>query len=360
MEKQQNIAQAQEKFVIHLDANIAKIVLPFDRKELAAAYLQLFSGFAWRNWTNKYSLGRAWQTALEQCGAFAETKKKKNPAAKYLNNVYNAHKKYWSRIIMTHGERDNVITTDDAKIKELRAHGEKMIREAMDKINLILARYNERTEELIATQAKEKTQMHATAQPQTAQPQAQAAQPAQPQMAMQTQAKQQNTMPAMMPVVAEQIKMEMHAQQNAKSVATPAQQSGAFAMVRDAVKRPTTAVADKPVDAPAVVAKPAEVKPIKKKQEQPQVKPEIAQEKKPVVHHMPKSVVAPVKQSGALPAVRNNVKQPNVVKSEEKVKEFQVAQQRLEISAEQRAQLQLKFQQQIQMWQIGQYRQNAA
>lgn len=348
MEKQQNIAQAQEKFIIHLDAKVAKIVLPIDRQELASAYLQMFSGFAWRNWTNKYSLGRAWQTALEQCGAFCDTKNKNNPAAKYLKNVYDAHKKYWSRVIMTHGERDNTINPEEPKIKQLRAHGEKMIREAMDKINLILARYNERTEELIATQAKEKAQMHATAHGQAAQPQAQE-QAAQPQAA-QPQAQEQAKM-----AMSEQAK-----QQNAKSVAAPAQQSGAFAMVRDTVKKPTTAVADKPVDAPAVVAKPAEVKPIEKKQEHPQVKPEIAQEKKPVVHHMAKTVAAPVKHSGALPAVRNNVKQPNVVKSEEKVKEFQVAQQRLEISAEQRAQMQLKFQQQIQMWQIGQYRQNAA
>ena len=351
MEKQQNIAQAQEKFVIHLDARIAKIVSPVDRRELAAAYLQLFSGFAWRNWTNKYSLGRAWQTALEQCGAFAETKKKKNPAAKYLNNVYNAHKKYWSRVIMTHGERDNTINPEEAKIKQLRAHGEKMIREAMDKINLILARYNERTEELIATQAKEKTQMHAMAQPQAQTETPQTTHPAQ-------------TQPQMMATPAQARPQEQVAakvvQNTAKSVVAPTQQSGAFAMVRDAVKRPNTAIADKPVEVPTGVAKPAEVKPIEKKQEQPQVKPEVAQEKKPIVHHMAKPVAAPVKQSGALPAVRDNVKQPNIVKSEEKVKEFQVAQQRLEISAEQRAQLQLKFQQQIQMWQLGQYKQNAA
>ena len=354
MEHQQNIAQAQEQFVIHLDANIAKIVLPFDRKELAAAYLQLFSGFAWRNWTNKYSLGRAWQTALEQCGAFAETKKKKNPAAKYLNNVYNAHKKYWSRVIMTHGGRDNVINPDAAKIKELRAHGEKMIREAMDKINLILARYNERTEELVAGQTKEKSQMHAMAQATQPQEQEQA------KMAMPEHAKQQNAMSAMMPKVTEQVKMKMPEQQNAKSVAAPVQQSGAFAMVRDAVKKPATAVADKPADAPTAVAKPAEVKPIEKKQEQPQVKTKVVQEKKPIVHHMAKPVAAPVKKSGALPAVRDNIKQPNIVKSEEKIKAFQAGQQRLEISAEQRAQMQLKFQQQIQMWQLGQYKQNAA
>jgi hypothetical protein len=121
-------------------------------------------------------------------------------------------------------------------------------------------------------------------------------------------------------------------------------------MVRDTVKKPTTAIADKPVEVPTVVAKPAQAKPIEKKQEQPAVKPVVAQKQKPIVHHMPKAVAAPVKKSGALPAVRDNVKQPNVVKSKEKVKEFQVAQQRLEISAKQRTQMQLKFQQQIQMW----------
>ena len=362
MNTQQNIAENQEKFIIQVDPQIAKIVSPFDRKELAAAYLQMFTGFAWRNWTNKHSLGRAWQTALAQCGAFCDTKNKKNPAAKYLKNVCDAHKKYWSRVIMTHGARDNVINPDDQEIKKLRAHGERMIRESMDKINLILARYNERVEELVATQSKEKAQMHTSAMPQ-----AMAQTQSQPVMAMAQNTPEQaqpthqpGSAPAQAPMHALPQAPQQVAQNSVKSVAQPAQQSGAFAMVRDAVKRPNTAIADKPVEVPTVVAKQAQAKPIEKKQEHPAVKPVVAQKQKPIVHHMPKAVAAPVKQSGALPAVRDNVKQQNIVKSEEKVKEFQVAQQRLEIRAEQRAQLQLKFQQQIQMWQIGQFKQNAA
>lgn len=362
MNTQMNIAENQEKFIIHVDPQIAKIVSPFDRKEMAAAYLQMFSGFAWRNWTNKYSLGRAWQTALAQCGAFCDTKNKKNPAAKYLKNVYDAHKKYWSRVIMTHGARDNLINPDDQEIKKLRAHGERMIREAMDKINLILARYNERVEELIATQSKEKAQMHTSAMPQAM---AQAA--TQPAMAMAQTApaqaqsvNQPGAAPAQAPMHALPQAPQQVAQNSVKSVAQPAQQSGAFAMVRDAVKKPTTATVDKPVEVPTVVAKPAQAKPIEKKQEQPAVKPVVAQKQKPIVHHMPKAVAAPVKKSGALPAVRDNTKQPNVVKSEEKVKEFQVAQKRVEISAEQRAKMQIEFQRRIQMWQIGQFKQNAA
>lgn len=324
MNTQTNIAENQEKFIIHVDPQIAKIVSPFDRKELAAAYLQLFSGFAWRNWTNKYSLGRAWQTALAQCGAFCDTKNEKNPAAKYLKNVYDAHKKYWSRVIMTHGARDNLINPDDQEIKKLRAHGERMIRESMDKINLILARYNERVEELIATQSKEKAQMHTSAMPQA--------------MA-----------------------------QTAKSVAQPAQQSGAFAMVRDAVKRPNAAIADKPVEVP--MAKPAQAKPIEQKmaeqkpvEQKPAHTPIEVREQTPqtVVQHAPKSVAQPVKPSGALPVIQDKVKQPNVVKAETKAEEFAKAEKRMEISAEQRVQMQIEFQKRIQMWQLGQYKQNAA
>lgn len=324
MNTQTNIAENQEKFIIHVNPQIAKIVSPFDRKELAATYLQMFSGFAWRNWTNKYSLGRAWQTALAQCGAFSDTKNKKNPAAKYLKNVYDAHKKYWSRVIMTHGARDNVINPDDQEIKKLRAHGERMIREAMDKINLILARYNERVEELIATQSKEKAQMHTPAQAQS-----------QPAMAM---------------------------AQAAKSVAQPAQQSGAFAMVRDAVKRPNAAIADKPVEVPA--AKPAQAKPIEQKvaEQKPAHTPIKVREQTPqtVVQHAPKSVAQPVKPSGALPVTQYKVKQPNVVKAETKAEEFAKAEKRMEISAQQRVQMQIEFQKRIQMWQLGQYKQNAA
>lgn len=339
MNAQPNVAAAQEKFVINLDADMAKIVSPFDRKELATTYLQMFSGFAWVNWTNKHSLGRAWQTALTQCGAFADTKNKKNPAAKYLKNVYNAHKKYWSRVIMTHRGRDNTINPNDQDIKKLRAHGEHMIREAMDKINLILGRYNERTEEMIASQAKEQTQMHAT-----------------------------TVTPAVTPAATQAQQMTLgHVD------ATQQRRSGAFAMVRDTVKRPNTVIADKPVE--VSMAKPAQLKPVEQKPAQMPIaqqntthKPAHAptpvktmdQAPKTVVHHTPKSVAQPVKQSGTLPAVRNNAKPQNVVKTETKANQFIAAQKRIEISAIQRAHMQMKFQQQIQMWQFGQYKQNAA
>lgn len=145
MTNQQNIANAQQKFIIQIDSKTLNRIRPFDRTELVKCYVQMFSGFAWVNWTNKFSLGRAWQTALTQCGAFCEPKNNKNPAAKYLQATFRAHKKYWSQIIMTHKNRENTINPNDAHVKNLRQHGQRMIREAMDKINLILSRYNEYT-----------------------------------------------------------------------------------------------------------------------------------------------------------------------------------------------------------------------
>lgn len=149
MEKQKSIAEIQNIFVIEVGADIAKKVSPDDRKKLADAYMTLFSGFTWVNWLNKYSLGRAWQTALMQCGAFVETKNKKNLAAKYLDGVFASHKKYWSRVIMMHKDSENKINPDIEMVKQLRSQAEMAIRNAMDVINMVLARYNEHTEELM-------------------------------------------------------------------------------------------------------------------------------------------------------------------------------------------------------------------
>ena len=143
MINQQNIATMQQKFVIQIDEKTLKRVKPFDREELVKAYLQLFAGFSWVNWTKGHSLGRAWQTALSQCAAFCESKNKKNPAAKYLNAACGGHRKYWSQVIMTHENRENTINSAGEKAKQLREHGKRMIRQAIDRINLILARYNE-------------------------------------------------------------------------------------------------------------------------------------------------------------------------------------------------------------------------
>lgn len=318
MEKQQNVAQFQQKFVIRVDANIAKIVLTADRHEIATAYLQMFSGFAWVNWTNKYSLGRAWQTALAQCGSYIENKAGKNPASKYLVSVYAGHKKYWSRVIMMHNARENTINPDDEKIKQLRAHGANMIQAAMDKINLILARYNERTEELIATQTKQAT-TQATAGITKNTPQQVKAQKPQPQQ------QQLQSVP------------NAHATHGGATVAPVAKESTVRMPQAVAQKAQQT---HKPVATPAMAPAPV-VKPVVIPAPQP-----VATMAKPQVAHTPqqKHVATPIKP------LNTAQKQDNRVA-------FNTAKQRIE---QQSAQAKLAMQQKLKIWMIGQKYQNAA
>ena len=137
-----------QKLAIKLDKDIAKIIDSSERKKLVDAYLKLFSGFAWVNWTKKQSLGRAWQSALGQCAGFLKTKDKNNPVTKYLNNVADAHKKCWSRVIMTHKDSPNTLDKTPAETERLQKHGTKLIRESMDVIKLIMARHNVRIMEI--------------------------------------------------------------------------------------------------------------------------------------------------------------------------------------------------------------------
>ena len=137
-----------QKLAIKLDKDIAKIIDSSERKKLVDAYLKLFSGFAWVNWTKKQSLGRAWQSALGQCAGFLKTKDKNNPVTKYLNNVADAHKKCWSRVIMTHKDSPNTLDKTPDETERLQKHGTKLIRESMDIIKLIMARHNVRIMEI--------------------------------------------------------------------------------------------------------------------------------------------------------------------------------------------------------------------
>ncbi len=182
MTNQQNIATAQQQFVIQIDSKTLQRIKPFDRTELVKCMLNLFSGFSWVNWTNGYSLGRAWQTALTQCGAFCDTKNDKNPAAKYLKAAAKGYKRYWSQIIMTHKNRENTINPSDARVLALREHGKRMIRTAIDQINLILARYNEYSLDISMSQ---QAQQEAATQTQAAQNHAQSIPQPAPESALQ-------------------------------------------------------------------------------------------------------------------------------------------------------------------------------
>ena len=221
----QTIAEQQKTFVIKIDKNIEHTIDSATRSRLVDAYMKLFSGFAWVNWTKKQSLGRAWQGALGQCESFLKTKNKSNVAAKYLDKVSKAHKTYWSRVIMTNENSPNTINKTPEETKRLQQYGYKQIREAMDTINLILARYNEYVEEMSVTNTKT-VEQHLSSKPQKQavalkQPQ----QVAQPQAAETQKPMQQQITPAQpviqpQPVIQNQPVKAIEAQPLPQKVAT--------------------------------------------------------------------------------------------------------------------------------------------
>ena len=201
MTTQVQTAQSQEKFVIKIDKNLAKIIDCDTRKKLTDAYLKLFSGFSWINWTNKKSLGQSWHNALGQCDGFIKSKNPENPVTKYMKCTYDAHKKYWSKVIMTNQNSQNTLNKPEIEAKQMRAYGIKLIREAMGIINLIYEQFKQyqiefsvdknaiKTAEVsntpkaqATTKAQEQVQPQQVKQPAVQMPQAQATAKAQEQV----------------------------------------------------------------------------------------------------------------------------------------------------------------------------------
>ena len=256
MTNQQNIAMAQQQFVIQIDSKTLQRVKPFDRAELVECMLKLFSGFSWVNWTNGHSLGRAWQTALSQCGAFCDTKNDRNPAAKYLKAAVKGHKKYWSGVIMTHKNRENTINPSDPRVLALREHGKRMIRTAIDQINLILARYNEYTLDISMSQ---QAQQESAPQAQAAQNHAQSASQPAPESAPQP------ARPAPMAAAATQPAQQQMAATSEQKEAPQAQKLATEIPAREVATKPAVKTVELPqaqklateIPAREVAAKPA-------------------------------------------------------------------------------------------------------
>lgn len=126
--------EIQEKIFI----NSRHLPLDMDKKRrLASAYMKLYFGLSCMNWANKKNLGTAWQTALGQMQNFIDSKDKKNPAVQFLALVHNEHKKNWPKHIMTHPQRDSVLTGDKMQIAQWQLYAQKQIQSAMGEITLL-------------------------------------------------------------------------------------------------------------------------------------------------------------------------------------------------------------------------------
>ncbi len=287
MTNQTQTAQTQEKVVIALTPQISKRVDKKVREELVKQYRKLFTGFAWAKWAKKHSWGRAWQSGINLNGAMIMIAKKimtpNNQAVKYLENVHAAYKKHWSKMAMTHPERETKTIESDKNLKKMHAHAVRMINDATNAIMDILRKYNERLKEMVIEQMAEKQQASAK-QKQPAQAQTQGsnapehqAQPATP--VPQAQPVMGATQSASAPAVAKPVVITPEVARPAVAkpvvatpeVARPAAAKPAVAMpevVRPAVAKPAVAMPEvarpavaKPVVITPEVARPAVAKP---------------------------------------------------------------------------------------------------
>lgn len=259
MTTQVQTAQNQEKFVIKIDKKLAKIIDSDTRKKLTDAYLKLFSGFAWVNWTNKQSLGRAWHNALGQCEGFIKTKSPSNPVTKYLKRTYSAHKKYWSRVIMTNQNSQNTLNKPENESKQMRAYGIKQIREAIGIINLIYEQFKQYEIEFAVDKVAIKTAETSNTQsssPQT-QPVAQVQEQAMPAVQKNVAQTQQQTAQPQLQAIAKPQQVKQQSVQIQQAQVKVPEQEKAVAQVQKQIK---TAVQTQPVAKVQEQVKPQEQK----------------------------------------------------------------------------------------------------
>ena len=337
MKTQVQTAQSQEKFIIKIDKNLAKIIDSDTRKKLTDAYLKLFSGFAWVNWTNKKSLGQSWHNALGQCNGFIKSKSPANPVTKYLKHVYDAHKKYWSKVIMTNQNSQNTLNKPEIEAKQMRAYGIKQIREAMGIINLIYEQFKQYEIEFavdkVAIKTAEKSNTQSSS-PQT-QPVAQVqeqAMPAEQKNVAQTQ--QQTAQPQLQAIAKPQQVKQPSVQIQQAQVKVPEQEK-AVANVQKQIK---TVVQTQPVAKVQKQQKPQQVpKPVQwqyaqiKVQQQLQAIAKPQQIKQPSVQIQQAQVKVP-EQEKAVAKVQEQVKpQEQKITALKPVQETQIKQQQIKM-----------------------------
>ena len=374
MKTQVQTAQSQEKFVIKIDKNLAKIIDSDTRKKLTDAYLKLFSGFSWINWTNKKSLGQSWHNALGQCDGFIKSKNPENPVTKYLKRTYDAHKKYWSKVIMTNQNSQNTLKKPEIEAKQMRAYGIKLIREAMGIINLIYEQFKQYQIEFSVDKNAVKTAEVSNTQssaPQ-AQPVAKVTEQTKPQQAIPAIQAQpvakvaEQTMPSEQKNVAQL--QQQTAQQNVQTIAKPqqAKQPEQQTQQVQAAAKTQEQAKQQQVKQPAIQAQPVakvaeQAMPVAKVQEQ--AKPQ--QTPKPVqwqyaqikLQQQVHAITKPQQTKQPVAKVPEQVKPVQVQKQEKPVQVKQPEQKITALKPVQETQIK---QQQIKMFMFAKYNQKTA
>lgn len=138
-------AENGQNIIINIPKHLDEKIGTTDRAAMQRAYIKLFAGLSRVNWSNKNTLGRSWQSALNVCEVLLAMRARRmphNPALIYMFNMHKSYKKHWSRIIMFHRGRDTITSVPKSARIEMARSGNKMINEALSTIDNILTRYN--------------------------------------------------------------------------------------------------------------------------------------------------------------------------------------------------------------------------
>lgn len=107
------------------------------KDKLAKSYFKMYFGLSCLNWTQNKKLGTAWQSSIEQMKTFIDSKDEKQPATKFLKLVHEEHKTNWPKHIMTHPQRDAMLSGTPEERAQWRAYAQNQIQSALAEITMI-------------------------------------------------------------------------------------------------------------------------------------------------------------------------------------------------------------------------------
>ncbi len=112
-----------------------------ERRAVAKFYAHMFAALARTNMLRGMSLGQSWYNAIEQMKSFARTRGANNPVARELNNLIQSHNKRLSKLMMTHPQRDTVVSVPPEQCAEIQARIAKQLKMGQDGLNQMVAKY---------------------------------------------------------------------------------------------------------------------------------------------------------------------------------------------------------------------------
>lgn len=130
-----------------------------EKEKLSKAYLNLFVGLAagaWARNKNK-TLGAAWYEATGQIKQMLGARNKNNAATSYLQQVFSAHSIQMARQMMISPNKDAKADIPESKRAEWNTRANKRIGDAMQIINQITTKHQDKTKKAEAAQPAQQT-----------------------------------------------------------------------------------------------------------------------------------------------------------------------------------------------------------